>query len=71
MDKKRRREYTLNDVTVNDARMLLRAAAMPEKTWFCFGVAFYKLDQLELIDEDLRPTYLGKAVANKIMGDLE
>ena len=66
-----KREFRLEDVTVNDARMLLRAAATPDKTWFCYGKAFYKLDQLELIDEDLRPTYLGKAVANKIMGDLE
>ncbi len=70
MERKPRREFKLEDVTVNDARLLLRAKALPEKTWFCYGKAWYKLDALELVDDDLRPTHLGLAVANKVIGDV-
>ena len=62
-------EFTLNDVTRNDAIMLQRAAGLAEKTWFCFGKAWYKLDILELVDDDLKPTPLGVAVARKILED--
>lgn len=60
-------EYTLTDVTRNDALMLQRAATALEKSWFCFGRAWYKLDILELIDEDLKPTPLGLDVARKVL----
>ena len=64
---KRRREYTLNDVTRNDAMILQSAAGTPDKSWYCYGIAWYKLEQLELVDEDMRPTPLGIAVARKIL----
>lgn len=60
-------EYTLNDVTRNDAMMLQEAASTGDKTWYCYGRAWYKLDALELIDEDLRPTPLGMALARRIL----
>lgn len=60
-------EYTLHDVTRNDAIMIQKAASCLEKSWFCFGRAWYKLDILELIDEDLKPTPLGLAVARKVL----
>lgn len=60
-------EYTLHDVTRNDAIMIQKAASQIEKSWFCFGRAWYKLDILELIDEDLKPTPLGLAVARKVL----
>lgn len=65
-----RREYTLNDVTRKEAIMLQSANSLSEKAWYCYGVAWYKLDRLELIDEDLRPTPLGLAVARKILEEL-
>jgi hypothetical protein len=60
-------EYVLDDVTRNDAMMIHEAAGAGDKAWYCFGRAWYKLDALELIDEDLRPTPLGIAVARKVL----
>lgn len=62
-----RRVYTILDVTRHDALILQSAAGHPDKSWYCYGVAWYKLDQLELVDEDLRPTPLGLSVARKIL----
>jgi len=58
----KRREYRLEDVTPNDLRMLAAAASMPEKSWYCFGSAWYKLFELELIDDENRTTELGKSL---------
>lgn len=55
-------EYTLDDVTSSDIRMLGHAAGLPEKSWYCFGRAGYKLYQLGLIDEENRTTELGLAL---------
>jgi len=60
-------EYTFNDLTKNDALMLQAAASVVEKSWYCFGKAWYKLAALELVDDELRPTPLGAAVARKIL----
>lgn len=65
MDKPRR-IYTLDEVTLNDVRMLSHAASLTDKSWYCYGTAWYKLDQLELIDDDLKPTPLGMAVADHV-----
>jgi hypothetical protein len=62
-----KREYSLYDVTRNDALLIQSAASLPEKTWFCYGHAWYKLSQLEMIDDDLRPTPFGLEVARKVL----
>ncbi len=69
MAQKDKHEFKLEDVTLNDARMIMRAASLDEKSWFCYGRAWFKLYILELIDEDTRPTPLGKAVANHLLGE--
>jgi len=63
-------EYKFTDITRNDALMLQAAAGTPEKHWFCFGKSWYKMAALELVDDDLRPTHLGMAVARKILENL-
>jgi hypothetical protein len=62
-----KKEYTLYDVTRRDAMMLVAAASLSEKTWYCYGSAWYRLSELELIDDDMKPTAFGIAVASKVL----
>ena len=64
---KARVEYQLSDVTRNDAMLLKAAAGVADKAWFCYGKAWYKLSALELVDDDMRPTPFGIAVAQKVL----
>jgi len=49
---KKRKKWKLSDITAKDVELLQQAAHLPEKTWFCFGWAYYKLFDLHLVDED-------------------
>jgi hypothetical protein len=64
---RKRVEYSLADVTRHDALQLQAAAGTADKVWYCFGKSWYKMDALELVDDDLKPTVLGLAVARKIL----
>lgn len=56
---KKRKAWKLSDITAKDVELLQAAAHLPEKTWFCFGWAFYKLYDLNLVDEDTFITAYG------------
>lgn len=58
--RKRRQKYTLKDLKQHDINLLASAAAVPEKTWFSFGMAYYKLRDLNLVDDETRVTYHGR-----------
>jgi hypothetical protein len=57
---KRRKKWKLDDLTPRDMDLLSTAAHLPEKTWFCFGISFYKLFDLKLVDEETMPTFYGR-----------
>lgn len=59
--KRKKREYTFADVKENDVINLSHAMSLDEKTFYCWGMAWYKLHALGLIDDDTRPTRLARA----------
>jgi hypothetical protein len=63
--KRKRKEYTLADVNKFDVSMLSHAMSLEEKTFYCFGPAWFKLYSLGLIDEDTRLTTYGKALVHE------
>lgn len=56
---KKRRKWKIEDLTKTDMELLRTAAHLPDKSWFCFGWSFYKLLQLNAIDEDTFVTPYG------------
>jgi hypothetical protein len=56
--KKDKKKYTYDDINKRDVDLLVQAAQMSEKYFFCFGNSWFKLYILELIDEDTRVTPL-------------
>lgn len=57
--KKKKRVYKLEDLTSSDIELLIAAAHAPPESFFCFGMAWYKLYSLKLIDEDTKVTMEG------------
>jgi len=57
---KKKRKWKIEDLTVRDMDLLSQASYLPEKNWFCFGMSFYKLVQLEAVDEDTLVTPFGR-----------
>jgi hypothetical protein len=53
---KKKRVYKMEDLTKYDIELLIQAASVPSETFFCFGMAWYKLYALGLIDEDTKVT---------------
>lgn len=62
---KNKRKYTYNDVNSRDVDLLVQAAQMPEKFFFCFGNSWLKLHSLELIDDETRVTPLARDFMEK------
>jgi hypothetical protein len=61
--KKAHKVWKLEDLRPRDMELLSEAAARPDRTFFCFGLAWYKLFDLNLIDEDMCVTPYGKGIA--------
>jgi hypothetical protein len=57
--KKPKRVYKMEELTKSDIELLIQAASTPPEYFFCFGMAWYKLFALGLIDEDTRVTQDG------------
>jgi hypothetical protein len=57
--RKFKRVYKLYDLTSEDISLLIAAANVPPEAMFCFGLAWYKLKALNLIDEDTKVTHDG------------
>ena len=54
--KKKKRVYKMEDLNKYDIELLIQAASCPADSFFCFGMAWYKLFALGLIDEDTKVT---------------
>ena len=65
---KKKVPYTLSDVKWHDLELLAQAVELPEKAWMCYGKSWGKLYQLNLIDEDTKPTYFAKALMRYVAG---
>jgi hypothetical protein len=52
----KRTPYTLADLKPYDLELLLTASTRPAGTFFCFGMSWQKLFDLNLIDEDTMTT---------------
>lgn len=57
--KKKKREYKMEDLNKYDIELLIQAASVPPEYFFCFGMTWYKLYALGLIDEDTKVTQDG------------
>lgn len=66
MRKENVKKYTLNDLNINDIQLLSLAASLPPKTWMCFGMSYYKLSDLNLIDRDNSVTFYGKELIKSL-----
>jgi hypothetical protein len=66
MNKLLRKKWKLDDLTHRDVELLSMAASMKEKTFFCFGKAWYKLFDLNLVDEDTFVTSFGRDVLKMV-----
>lgn len=64
--KEKQRKFELEDLNANDIEMLSLAAHVPPKTWFCFGLSFYKLYDLGLVDNDNAVTFYGKQLIKSL-----
>ena len=58
------RIWTLNDIKPRDIELLAAAVAAPEKSFMCFGLAWHKLFDLHMIDEDSSPTKYGREIVH-------
>jgi len=59
LKKKKKKEYKLEDLRTSDIDLLIQSASAPPEAFFCFGMAWYKLYSLGLIDEDTKVTQDG------------
>lgn len=59
LKKKPKRVYKLEDINKYDISLLRQAANMPKGDFFCFGMAWYKLLALNLVDEETNVTHEG------------
>ena len=57
--KKPKRVYRMEEVNKNDIDLLRQAASTPKGSIFCFGLSWYKLSSLNLIDEESNVTHDG------------
>lgn len=57
--KKKRKVYKLEDLTKSDIDLLIASASAPPEAFFCFGMSWFKLFSLNLIDEDTKITNEG------------
>ena len=55
-----RKAWTPKDLKANDLDLLSIACHLVEDSFLCFGSAWTKLRALELIDDDSKPTKLGR-----------
>lgn len=65
-NKETEKRFKLEDLTIGDIDMLALAANVPQGTWFCFGVCFYKLYDLDLVDNDNSVTFYGKQLIKSL-----
>lgn len=64
--KKEKRVYRLEEVTFKDLQLLSQAAALQEGYFLCFGLSWYKLHGLNLIDDDSQVTNDGIELLKKV-----
>ena len=64
--KEKEKKFTLQDLKISDIQLLSMAANLPPKTWMCFGMSYYKLSDLNLIDSDNAVTFYGKELIKSL-----
>lgn len=59
---RKKRSYSMEDLTKRDVELLIRAVGLQPRYWFCYGKSWNILWELGLIDEDTRVTQEGFSV---------
>ena len=65
--KEKKKKYSLMDLNSRDMEMLsLAANNVSERYWFCYGMSFYKLNDLGLVDDDNMVTLEGRQLLKRV-----